>query len=85
MQEHKATGYNRPPCVLAYVHILQAKQVVHFTFLQTSRWPFDDFLNSALCVQHNFFAVLIDCAMTLSAVILSSTIPILLYELREKF
>lgn len=46
---------------------------------------FDDFLNSALCVQHNFFAVLIDCAMTLSAVILSSTIPILLYELREKF
>lgn len=40
MQEHKATGYNRPPCVLAYVHILQAKQVVHFTFLQTSRWPF---------------------------------------------
>ena len=46
---------------------------------------FDNFLNSALCVQHNFFAVLIDCAMTLSAVILSSTIPILLYELREKF
>lgn len=40
MQEHKATGYNRPPCVLAYVHILQEKQVVHFTFLQTSRWPF---------------------------------------------
>lgn len=43
MQEHKATGYNRPPCVLAYVHILQAKQVVHFTFLQTSRWPFWQF------------------------------------------